>query len=107
MSGVTPRVNSALLGGYIGRTVRLACKVIRVTQTGSTMVEACDGGQVEIKHSTSNDMTSTYVEVIGTVEDENHIKYLACVNFGSDLDFKLVNDCVELMHDPKHSEIFF
>ena len=69
MGDVTPRVNSARLGEYIGRTVRLVCKVEHVSIPSSSLnsaepqdslssskakdlsviAPATDMGQVEVK----------------------------------------------------------
>jgi len=97
---LSTRVNSARLQQYIGRTVRLACKTIKF-QGDIAIVEASDGGQVEIRLPRDANMSDTFVEVIGNVVDASTIKMMACVNLGSELDMKLVNDTIELIHDPK------
>jgi replication factor A3 len=74
-------------------------------------------------------MSDTYVEVVGNVVDATTIKMLGCINLGSDLgefpsselflcrgvvsslhwiiDMKLVNDTIELIHDPRfYSKMF-
>jgi len=102
---VSPRVNSARLGNFIGQTVRLVCKVERVKGM-SAIVRASDQGQVEIKMPVVDQLQDTFVEVIGTVEDANVIKMQACVNMGSDLDMDIVNDCIEMTHDPRFSSMF-
>jgi replication factor A3 len=66
------------------------------------MVEAPDGGQVEVRlhrvridsthdeitptdlHQDAN-MADTYVEVIGNVIDASTVKMMACINLGSDV----------------------
>jgi len=101
----TPRVNSALMGKFPGRDVRLVCKV-KTIKDDSAIVESTDGGQVEVKLMGSHDMTDPIVEIIGKVKDANSLSYLACINLGSELDMDLVNDCIELTHDPRFSSIF-
>jgi replication factor A3 len=73
----------------------------------------------------SEDIESTYFEVVGRVIDPTTVHMLACVNLGSDLgmpppvssvfnlistfslDMKLVNDTIELIHDPRfYSKMF-
>ncbi|KAF9234264.1 hypothetical protein BU15DRAFT_52826 [Melanogaster broomeanus] len=44
----SPRVNAARLPSFVGRIVRLPCKVINF-QAGGALVEASDGGQVEVR----------------------------------------------------------
>lgn len=63
----------------------------------------------------------SYIEVIGRVIDANTVQMFACINLGDDLgkfhppslslftvrasihmpDMKLVNDTIELIHDPR------
>ncbi|KAI0078331.1 replication factor A protein 3 [Panus rudis PR-1116 ss-1] len=100
----SPRVNSARLADYIGRNVRLTCKVLKVS-SDSALVEASDGGQVKII-ITATPITDTYIEVIGKVEEPGVIKMLNCVNQGNNLNMKLVNSVVELWHNPKFSSMF-
>jgi len=43
----------------------------------------------------------SYIEVVGRVDDANTVQMLAFINLGDDLDMKLVNDTIELIHDPR------
>ncbi|KIJ61645.1 hypothetical protein HYDPIDRAFT_96413 [Hydnomerulius pinastri MD-312] len=70
----SPRVNAARLPSFVGRTVRLPCKVINVK--GGALVEACDGGQVEVRLTDSQELAGTYVEIIGQVVSESCIKFM-------------------------------
>ncbi|KDQ58605.1 hypothetical protein JAAARDRAFT_69068 [Jaapia argillacea MUCL 33604] len=97
---VSTRVNSARLPQYVGRTVRLACKVLKL-QGETALVEASDGGQVHVRLTRDANVTDTYIEVIGSVLDESTIKMMACINMGSHLNMQLVNDTIELVHDPR------
>ncbi|KAF8552077.1 replication factor A protein 3 [Imleria badia] len=103
----SPRINAARLPEFIGRTVRLPCKVLS-QQGGGAVVEACDGGQVEIRMNENEQLTGTFVEVIGKVVDNSAIKFLQSLNLDSDkeLDMKLVNDVVELTFDPRFKKMF-
>ncbi|KAG1753612.1 uncharacterized protein EDB91DRAFT_1242595 [Suillus paluster] len=76
------RVNAARLSGIKGRTVRLPCKVLRLSDD-IAIVEASDGGQVEIQRK-NVDVTATYVEVIGTVVNESTIKAMATLPLDSE-----------------------
>jgi len=97
---VAPRVNSARLNNYVGRPVRLTCKVLRL-QGDVAIVEATDGGQIEVRLTRDPNMNDPFVEFIGTVVDSSTLKMMACINLGSDLDMKLANDVVELIHGPQ------
>ncbi|KAI6148744.1 replication factor A protein 3 [Pisolithus tinctorius] len=103
----SPRVNSARLAAFVGRTVRVPCKVLKF-QGSSAIVEACDGGNIEVRLSPSNELTATYVEIIGQVLGDATIKFLGAVSLDSDkeLDMKLVNDVVELTFDPRFKKMF-
>ncbi|KAF8842879.1 replication factor A protein 3 [Paxillus ammoniavirescens] len=102
----SPRVNAARLPGFVGRTVRLPCKVLNF-QAGGALVEACDGGQVEVR-LTDVQLTGTFVEIIGQVISESAIKFMLSLSLDSDkeLDMKLVNDVVELTFDPRFKKMF-
>ncbi|KAI0731325.1 replication factor A protein 3 [Earliella scabrosa] len=100
-----PRVNKALMGNYPGQSVRLIAKVITF-KDDVAVVEASDGGQVEIKLLSDYVPGSTYLEVIGVVSNERTIKMLGYVNLGDDVDMKLAEQIVQIWHDPKFSKIF-
>jgi replication factor A3 len=100
----TPRVNAARVPQYVGKTVRLVCKVDRFS--GNTArVLASDGGELNIV-ITNQSIASTFVEVVGTVQDSSTIKALMCQSLGDDLDLKLVNDVTELSHDKRFAGCF-
>ncbi|KZT69974.1 replication factor A protein 3 [Daedalea quercina L-15889] len=101
---VSPRVNAARLGKYIGRTIRLTCKVVR-SQGDTAIVQASDGGEVSVRLTQGTHLDGSFVEVIGTVNDAATVKMLACINLGNDLDMDLVNDVVELWHDPRFAKL--
>ncbi|KJA25649.1 hypothetical protein HYPSUDRAFT_134608 [Hypholoma sublateritium FD-334 SS-4] len=100
------RVNSARLADYVSKHVRLPCKVLKMDGERIT-VEASDGGQVTVNLAPNADVLDTFIEVVGRVINPTTVQMLACVNLGSDLDLKLVNDTVELIHDPRfYSKMF-
>ncbi|CAA7264300.1 unnamed protein product [Cyclocybe aegerita] len=95
--GISPRVNSARLANFVGQEIDGS----RVT------VEASDGGQVNVQALPNTDISETYIEVVGRVQDASTIQMHACINLGANLDMKLVNDTIELIHDPRfYSKIF-
>ncbi|OCH85761.1 replication factor A protein 3 [Obba rivulosa] len=101
----TPRVNSAILNNYIGRSVRLTCKTLRVNPDVA-LVEASDGGQITVRMLPDAVMPSQFVEIICQVQDPSTVKMQACINLGDKLDMKLVNDVVELSHDSRFTNMF-
>ncbi|KAG2154264.1 replication factor A protein 3 [Suillus bovinus] len=121
---ISMRVNSARLAGMKGKTVRLPCKVLRLSDD-TAIVEASDGGQVEIQRK-NVDVTATYVEVIGSVIDASTIKALATLPLDSEgelgmvfnrlyylarfhssnIDMQLVNDVIELTFEPRFDKLF-
>ncbi|KAG6332434.1 hypothetical protein ID866_6651 [Astraeus odoratus] len=107
MELVSPRVNSARLPAFKGRHVRLPCKLLKF-QGSSAIVEACDGGQVEVRLSPADELTGTYAEIIGQVVDESTIKFMFGISMDSEKEFdmKLVNDVIELSFDPRFKKMF-
>ncbi|KAJ3505991.1 hypothetical protein NLJ89_g7120 [Agrocybe chaxingu] len=104
--GISPRVNSARLANFVGQEVRLPCKTLRIDGSRVT-VEASDGGQVNVQALPNTDISETYIEVLGRVKDASTVQMLACINLGPNLDMKLVNDTIELIHDPRfYSKMF-
>ncbi|KAF8183111.1 replication factor A protein 3 [Pholiota molesta] len=98
----TPRVNSARLVDFVNKDVRLPCKVLKLDGDRIT-AEASDGGQVTVtvKAPGNADVSDTYIEVIGRVTNPTTVQMHVCISMGSDLDMKLVNDTIELIHDPR------
>ncbi|KAJ8594501.1 replication factor A protein 3 [Rhizopogon salebrosus TDB-379] len=103
---ISMRVNAGRLASLTGNTVRLPCKVLRLSDD-TAIVEASDGGQVEIQRK-NIEVTGTYIEVVGTVVNASSIKALAAIPLDSDgeLDMKLVNDVIELTFESRFDKIF-
>lgn len=97
MEHSTPRVNSALLPKYVGRTVRLTCKIIKL-QGETAIVKAPDEGQVTVKLTMDSNISDDFVDIIGKVEDANTIKMYRSSNWGSNVDLDLVNKTIEEIH---------
>jgi len=102
---LSPRVNSARLGDFVGRVVRLPCKVLNM-RTSSAIVEATDGGQVEVELPGDHNVTEVYQEFIGTVRDASTLKMQACIGFSTEFDMALANDSIELSFNPDYASIF-
>ncbi|KAI0806244.1 hypothetical protein BC629DRAFT_1486471 [Irpex lacteus] len=67
-SQTSPRVNSARLGDYVNRTVRLTGKVLRFSDSSEDVVlQASDGGEVKVVliPGSASAISSTFVEIIG------------------------------------------
>ncbi|KAF8524285.1 replication factor A protein 3 [Hysterangium stoloniferum] len=79
----SPHTNSARLSNYIGRTVRLWAKVLKL-QGDTAIVQASDGGEVRIKLSRTSNMSDPFIEIVGKVEEANVIVMLACTDLGAD-----------------------
>ncbi|KAA1472033.1 replication factor A protein 3 [Dentipellis sp. KUC8613] len=105
---VSTRVNGARLGAYQSRTIRIVGKILRY-EGDTALMEACDGGQVSIRIPRGQEgvITDTFVEIIGTAQDASSVKMMACTNMGSNLDLKMINDVIELSHDPKFAGRMF
>ncbi|KAG9088538.1 hypothetical protein FS749_002091 [Ceratobasidium sp. UAMH 11750] len=103
MESGNPRINSARMPQYIGRHVRLTCKVIK-TQGDNIIVQASDGGQVEVKLSAGQEARDTYIEILGKVVDSSRLVASQVFQQGDSLDLEVIDQLVELMH--KSPEIY-
>lgn len=88
---------------YVGRHVRLTCKVIK-TQGENIIVQTSDGGQVEVKLTGSQSARDTYVEILGKVVDSQRLVASEVFPQGDALDLDVIDQLVELMH--KSPEIY-
>ncbi|OJA20766.1 hypothetical protein AZE42_09728 [Rhizopogon vesiculosus] len=106
MSDISMRVNAGRLADLKGRTVRLPCKVLRLADD-TALVEASDGGQVEVQRK-NVDVTATYIEVVGSVVNATSIKALTAIPLDSEdeIDMKLVNDTIELSFESRFDKVF-
>ncbi|KAF9352970.1 hypothetical protein BGX26_009245 [Mortierella sp. AD094] len=79
---LTPRVNSAMLSGKVGDTVRFVGKIIE--QNGSrALMTASDKGQVEIHMDQNAQYGTQYIEIIGVVNPDHSITEMTSTNFGN------------------------
>ncbi|KAJ6541117.1 replication factor A protein 3 [Mycena sp. CBHHK59/15] len=98
---ISTRVNSALLPRFTGKSVRLACRPVKFMGATATVV-ASDGGEVTIMLMPDTHMSAdTYWEVIGSVVNATTLRVQQAIKMGSDLDMKLVDDTINLIHDPR------
>ncbi|KAI0676568.1 replication factor A protein 3 [Trametes maxima] len=82
----SPRVNKARMAEYKGQTVRLIAKILKFRdEENIAIVEASDGGQVEVKMLKDVKIDNLYVEVIGQVVDERTLKMMACIPLGDNV----------------------
>ncbi|KAJ3746984.1 replication factor A protein 3 [Lentinula raphanica] len=100
MSEINPRVNSATLPRFIGKMVRIPCKVLTVRDNTVT-VQTSDGGEILVKYSGDGGISSSYVEIIGQVLDETTVRKAGVINFESELDLQMVDRVIRLIHDPR------
>ncbi|KAK7030425.1 hypothetical protein VNI00_014169 [Paramarasmius palmivorus] len=86
MDDKSPPVNSSMLPKFLGKKVRLTCKVINVNEQASrATVQASDGGDVVVQFYGDLEIKNTFIEVVGTVVDETTIKHEATINLGDEL----------------------
>jgi len=106
-STASTRVNSALLPRFTGKNVRLACRPIKFMGDSAT-VAASDGGEVTVTLRSDTHMApDTFYEVLGMVVNPTTIKTYRCTSMGTNIDMKLVDDSIKLMHDPRfYTQIF-
>ncbi|KAF9200660.1 hypothetical protein BGZ49_009095 [Haplosporangium sp. Z 27] len=111
---LTPRVNSAMLSGKVGETVRFVGKIIE--QNGSrALMTASDKGQAEIHMDPvkqlyrvtnwwqkyinfgASQYGTEYIEVIGTVNSDYSISEMISTNFGNNFDMDIYNELIVKM----------
>jgi len=104
---ISPRVNSARLKDYVNAShpVRMTGKVLNFSndETYFTM-EAPDGGKIKVllpPPPVTHGVTDTYVEIVGSVVDASTLNYMTCINMGSELDLKYVNDVLIETFSPR------
>ncbi|KAH6906792.1 hypothetical protein BKA70DRAFT_1563596 [Coprinopsis sp. MPI-PUGE-AT-0042] len=99
---ITPRVNSAMLPNWSGKMVRVPCKLIKFNDTGSLTVQASDGGQLTVTvMGEHQSLSEPFLEIIGKVISPTSLQMLACIGLGSEVDLKLVDDTINLIHDER------
>ncbi|KAF8342579.1 replication factor A protein 3 [Cantharellus anzutake] len=103
MEGYEPRINSAMMGKFLGKTVRLPGRVIK-HQDELLRVQATDLGEVEVKLIRDTKLPDTYVEVIGTVLSDTTIKMKFISDMGDKINMEMVNGLIEASF--QHPQIF-
>lgn len=77
----TPRVNYELMQRYVGRKVRLVCKVEEFS--GDTIKgTTCDGQTVFIRPKQGSNYDTAFVEIEGVVENGTTVQEEAYTTFG-------------------------
>ena len=77
----TPRVNYELMQRYVGRKVRLVCKVEEFA--GDTLkASSSDGQTVFIKPKQGSNYDTAYVEIEGIVENGTTVQEESFTSFG-------------------------
>ncbi|KAF7363436.1 hypothetical protein MSAN_00999400 [Mycena sanguinolenta] len=94
------RVNSSLLPSYTGKAVRLTCRPLRTSAAGWT-VQAPDGGEVTVTLLSDQLSSDSFYEVKGQVVNGTTVKALQVMKLEDTLDMALVNDTINMMHDPR------
>ncbi|KAG0334137.1 60S acidic ribosomal protein P1-alpha 3 [Podila humilis] len=92
----TPRINSAMLGNYIGQTVRLVGSVTATNGNQATLTTS-DKGQVTVISNEASAYHTTILEVIGEVNTDLSISELTFCPFGDDFDMDVYNELVKKM----------
>ena len=79
----SPRVNGALLSQYQGKTVRLVGRVVNYQPGSPTAnIEASDGVTVTIRLNPVSQISSSFIEVLGTVNPDNSLSEIQSTSFG-------------------------
>merc|ERR1711974_136370 len=89
----TPRVNQQLLGQYVGRSVRLVGKVLNMDHQ-NMVLESSDHAQVKVNFPAqiTGVEGSTFVEVIGKVNQDLSVRGTVALPFGDNFDLDNHNE---------------
>lgn len=103
----TPYVNSAMLPEFLGRVVRMAVRVQQLLGDRA-IVEASDGGQVEVALHTAPEvhMSDTYVELVVRVNSAERVSLLTEYNLGEHIDLGVVDKTIRYVHDERFKHLF-
>ncbi|TIA89471.1 hypothetical protein E3P99_02058 [Wallemia hederae] len=97
-------VNSSNLNNFIGTTVRLVGKVLKVNENVA-MLESTDGGQISVTMNRESDYGhSKFVEIIGKVQSEFAVQEYTSIPLGDELDLGAIDRVIQVML--KHRDIF-
>eukprot|EP00920_Eleutheroschizon_duboscqi_P037799 GHVT01090508.1.p2 GENE.GHVT01090508.1~~GHVT01090508.1.p2 ORF type:complete len:120 (-),score=18.80 GHVT01090508.1:2597-2956(-) len=103
------RVNRTRLPEFVGQPVRFLGRVA-ANEEGLLVLEAPDGGQVRCKMSANSYNISTkFVEVLGTVTEEGEIlveEDSAVSNISDYLDMDSLNDTINVTFHPDFNALF-
>eukprot|EP00301_Raphidiophrys_heterophryoidea_P013744 c21258_g1_i1.p1 GENE.c21258_g1_i1~~c21258_g1_i1.p1 ORF type:complete len:123 (+),score=20.81 c21258_g1_i1:35-370(+) len=96
----TPRVDGRMLQSLPqGQLVRLVGKVVQFSPSnGVAVIEACDGVNVNVQRTEMQPFQTTFVEVIGRVENGNTIEETQSNTFGDSFDLGVYGEAVALMN---------
>ncbi|KAF8629423.1 hypothetical protein AX15_003472 [Amanita polypyramis BW_CC] len=103
----SPRVNAALFPQYVGKAIRLVCKIVSV-QDDMAIVQVSDGGELHVQMTRDQHIgdSGPFVELIGNVIDATTLRLMTCINLGQELDMSIVEGAIRLTHDPRFSNKF-
>mmetsp|Transcript_26003 Transcript_26003/g.55632 ORF Transcript_26003/g.55632 Transcript_26003/m.55632 type:complete len:114 (-) Transcript_26003:81-422(-) len=98
-SDPTPRVNFDLMQRYVGRKVKLVCKVEEFSGE-SVKVTTCDGQAVFVKPKQGSQYDTAFVEIEGVVENNTTVQEESFTSFGDSFDMKNYNELCKLSNGP-------
>ncbi|KAI1415210.1 replication factor A protein 3 [Hypoxylon sp. FL1857] len=98
----TPRISAALMDSYVGQNVIIVGKVVQLR--GDTAFLEADG---QVQANLNRDchlMVGNGAQIIGKVNPDLTIKVLNAMDLGSNVDFQICQNVVDVTHQFK--EIF-
>ncbi|TRM61877.1 replication factor A protein 3-domain-containing protein [Schizophyllum amplum] len=104
---IAPFVNYARLANFQGKQVRLICKLKNLSGPNEMKVQTTDDGEVVVTMPSTAKPTSTYLEIVGLVQESAQVKMMGYIELGDDIDMKLSNDMIEQMHRPMFWEAIY
>ncbi|KAF2269778.1 ssDNA binding protein-like protein Ssb3 [Lojkania enalia] len=101
----TPRILAPHLNSFQHKLVRMVGKVVQLR--GDTAVIDAGGNVNVVLNRDTHLAVNRFVEIIGKVEGNLHVKVQAATDFGTDIgiDINAITAVVEATH--RHKEIFY
>ncbi|KAI1375169.1 replication factor A protein 3 [Hypoxylon crocopeplum] len=95
----TPRISAALMDSFVGHNVMIVGKVVQLR--GDTAFLEADGQVQANLNRESHLMVGNGAQVIGKVNPDLSIKVLNAIDLGSNVDFQLCQNVVDITHQFK------
>ncbi|KZV82417.1 hypothetical protein EXIGLDRAFT_843768 [Exidia glandulosa HHB12029] len=105
---LAPRINGSMLENYIGRRVKLTCKVLQpaTSQGEIAILLLSDNIQIEGKLIPPRVNMEPFVEVLCTVESTALVTIMSIKNLGDKLSLEVADAAISMSNEPRFRDYF-